>query len=142
MLVLDTSALSTIMHRLPRSLERMANHVPADVVLSAPVAAEVSFGLARLGASTKRRKLLQAEYEKLRQVVRWVDWSEAAAWQFGRLKARLYSRGRIIDDLDIAIGSIAVQMNARVATHNAKHFRELGGVEVDDWGPPLGLWHG
>lgn len=126
------------MHRVRRSLERLAEHSPADIVLCTPVAAEISFGLARLGKGTKRRRVLTAEYQKLRDVVRWVDWSEASAWQFGVLKADLYTRGRIIDDLDIAIGSIAVQMNSRVATHNAKHFRELAGVELDDWGPPVG----
>ena len=138
MLVLDTSAVSTVMHRVPRSLERLADYSPADIVLSAPVAAEVSFGLARLGARTKRRRLLASEYQKLREVARWVDWTEPAAWQFGLLKAKLRSRGRVIDDLDIAIGSVAMQLGARVATHNAKHFRELEGVEVEDWGPPLG----
>ncbi len=138
MLVLDTSAVSTVMHRSPRSLARLADYRPADIVLTAPVAAEVSFGLARLGARTKRRRLLASEYQKLREVARWVDWTEPAAWQFGLLKAKLRSRGRVIDDLDIAIGSVAMRLGARVATHNAKHFRELEGVEVDDWGPPLG----
>ena len=138
MLVLETSAVSTVMHRVRLSLERLAAHSPSAIVLSAPVAAEVSFGLARLGKGTKRRRLLTAEYQKLREVVRWVDWSEEAAWQFGVLKAKLYAGGRIIDDLDIAIGSIAVHMHARVATHNAKHFRELEGVEIEDWGPPAG----
>ena len=138
MIVLDTSAVSTVMHRLQSSLERLAEHTPADIVLSAPVAAEVSFGLARLGATTKRRRLLEREYRELREIVRWADWTESAAWQFGLLKARLRSRGRVVDDLDIAIGSIAIEIGARVATHNAKHFRELEGVEVDDWGPPLG----
>jgi hypothetical protein len=52
MLVLDTSALSTVMHRTPQSLERLAELSPSDVVLAAPVAAEISFGLARLGAIT------------------------------------------------------------------------------------------
>lgn len=138
MLVLDTSALSTVMHRRPRSLERLAEHSPADIVLASPVAAEISFGLARLGAKTKRRRLLEGEYRRLREVVRWVDWNESAAWQFGILKARLVARGRIIDDLDIAIGSIAIQMGARLATHNARHFRAIEGIDVDDWGPPLG----
>jgi hypothetical protein len=58
-----------------------------------------------------------AEYRRLRELVRWADWSEAAAWQFGVFKARLFARDRIIDDLDIAIGSIAVQLGARLATH-------------------------
>ena len=138
MLVLDTSAVSTVMHRSPGSLERLAEHRPSEIVLSAPVAAEISFGLARLGATTKRRRLLEGEYRRLRELVRWVDWNESAAVQFGVLKARLFGGGRIIDDLDIAIASIAIQLRARLATHNAKHFRALEELDVDDWGPPLG----
>lgn len=138
MLVLDTSAVSTVMHRVPRSLERLADTSPADIVLSAPVAAEISFGLALLASRSKRRRLLASEYQKLREVARWADWTEPAAWQFGLLKAQLRSCGRVIDDLDIAIGSVAIQLGAPVATHNAEHFRVLEGVEVDDWGPPLG----
>jgi predicted nucleic acid-binding protein len=138
MLVLDTSAVSTVMHRTPRSVERLAEHGPSEIVLSSPVAAEISFGLARLGARTRRRKLLEGEYRRLRELVRWVDWNESAAWQFGVFKARLFARGRIIDDFDIAIASIAVQLGARLATHNAKHFEEIEEVSVDDWGPPIG----
>jgi predicted nucleic acid-binding protein len=138
MVVLDTTAASTIMHRVPASLNRLAKHAPGDVVLASPVAAEISFGLARLGPSTKRRRLLEGEYRRLRELVRWADWSEAAAWQFGIFKARLFARGRVIDDFDIAIGSIAVQLGARLATHNARHFLEIEEIDVDDWGPPLG----
>ena len=75
MLVLDTSAVSTVMHRVPHSLDRLAELSPAEIVLSAPVAAEVSFGLARLGATTKRRRLLADEYRKLRELARWADWT-------------------------------------------------------------------
>jgi len=137
MLVLDTSAVSTVMHRAPRSLERLAARSPSEIVLAAPVAAEISFGLARLGAATKRRRLLESEYRRLRELVRWVDWTESAAWQFGVLKAKMLTRGKIIDDFDIAIASIAVEMDARLATHNAKHFLAVEGLDVDDWGPPL-----
>jgi tRNA(fMet)-specific endonuclease VapC len=65
-----------------------------------------------------------------------VDWDESAALEFGRQKARLFSRGEIVDDLDIAIGSISVQLGATLATHNAKHFRRLQGLTVEDWGVP------
>jgi predicted nucleic acid-binding protein len=99
---------------------------------------KISFGLARLGPSTKRRRLLEGEYRRLSELVRWADWSEAAAWQFGIFKARLFARGRVIDDFDIAIGSIAVQLGARLATHNARHFLGIEEIDVDDWGPPLG----
>ncbi len=137
MIVLDTSAVSTIMHRVPASLEKLRGYQPADIVLAAPVAAEISFGLHRLPARSRRRRLLEDEYRQLREVVRWANWEESAAFEFGRQKAWLASRGEIIDDLDIAIGSIAIRLAARLATHNAKYFRRLQGLAVEDWGPPL-----
>ena len=139
MFVLDTSAASTIMHRVPASLDRLAKHAPADVVLaSPPVAAEISFGLAQLGPSTKRRRLLEGEYRRLRELVR----SARTGTRPRRGNSVSSRRGSspevgIIDDLDIAIGSIAAQLGARLATHNARHFRELE-IDVNDWGPPLG----
>jgi len=136
MIVLDTSALSTIMHRIPASLEKLRRYRPADVVLVTPVAAEISFGLHRLPPRSKRRRILEEEYRRLREVVQWADWDEPAAAEFGRQKARLVSRGEIIDDLDIAIGSIAIRFGARLATHNAKHLCRLQGLDVEDWGAP------
>ena len=137
MIVLDTSAVSTIMHRVPASLEKLRRHKPADIILAAPVAAEISFGLHRLPPRSRRRRILEEEYRQFREVVRWVDWGESAALEFGRQKARLVSRGETIDDLDIVIGSIAIQLDALLATHNAKHFRRIQGLSVEDWGPPL-----
>jgi predicted nucleic acid-binding protein len=137
MIVLDTSAVSTIMHRVPASLEKLQHNKPADIILVAPVAAEISFGLHRLTPRSRRRRILEEQYRHLREVVRWVDWGESAALEFGRQKARLLSRGETIDDMDIVIGSIAIQLDARLATHNAKHFRRLQGLSVEDWGPPL-----
>lgn len=137
-LVLDTSAVSSVMHRVQESLDRLRRYRPADIVLTAPVAAEISFGLNRLAPRSRRRRLLENEYRRLREVVTWADWSEPAALEFGRQKAVLFSRGDVIDDMDIVIASIAMQLAAGVATHNAKHFAVMEGLEVDDWGPPLG----
>ncbi len=139
MLVLDTSAVSTIMHRVPASLENLQSHPPAEIVLAAPVAAEISFGLNRLPVRSRRRRLLEEEYRQLRRIVQWTSWDESAALEFGKQKASLFSRGVIIDDLDIAIGSIAVQLDATLATHNAKHFRRLQGLVVEDWGTPASV---
>jgi predicted nucleic acid-binding protein len=39
MIVLDTSAVSALMHRIPEALSRLRVSEPADVVLCRPVAA-------------------------------------------------------------------------------------------------------
>jgi tRNA(fMet)-specific endonuclease VapC len=133
MLVLDTNVVSALMHRLPEALARLRASEPADVVLCTPVAAEIHYGLSRLASGSKRRVLLAEEYDRLRQAVAWVDWTEAAAAEFGRQKARLEARGTPIDDMDVAIGSVALTLGARVATYNVRHLERLDGLAVEDW---------
>jgi len=65
--------------------------------------------------------------------VAWVDWTEAAASEFGRQKALLEARGAAIEDMDIAIASVALALGARVATYNVRHLRRLEGLSIDDW---------
>lgn len=132
-LLLDTSALSAIMHRVPNALGRLRQIEPWSVVLCTPVAAEIHYGLANLVPDSKRRRLLEAEYRLIREVVRWADWDEEAARTFGALKAALRTKGTPIDDLDIAISSIALTLGAVVATTNARHFTRIEGLKVEDW---------
>lgn len=132
--VLDSSAVSAIMSRLPIALERLTAEVPVEVLLTAPAAAEIQYGLVRLPAGCRRRRLLEGEYERLRRAVTWVDWTEEAAIEFGHQKAFLAAAGTPIEDFDIAIGALAVVHGARLATLNVRHFERLDGVEVEGWG--------
>lgn len=133
MVVLDTSAASAVMHRLPDALARLAALKPREVILSSPVAAEIRFGLERLEAGSRRRRRLEDEYRRLRRLAAWSDWTEQAAEEFGRQKASLESRGMIVEDMDIAVGAIALALDARVATLNVRHLARLSGLVVDDW---------
>lgn len=133
MIVLDTNVVSALMHRLPNALSRLRMSEPADVVLCSPVAAEIHYGLSRLASGSRRRAILAEEYARLREAVAWVDWTEAAASEFGRQKALLEARGAVVEDMDVVIGSVALALGARVATYNVRHLERLDGISVDDW---------
>ena len=136
MLLLDTSALSAVMHRVPSALERLGQVDPWSVILCSPVAAEIHYGLANLVPDSKRRRLLAEEYRRIREIVRWADWSEQAAHTFGELKAGLRKRGTPIDDMDIAIASIALTLGATVATRNVRHFERIEDLRYESWETP------
>lgn len=121
------------MHRDPEAMERLTELAPSSVVICTPVAAEISYGLARLELGSRRRELLSREYALIRSAARWVDWTESAARRFGELKANLMRAGSPIEDLDIAIASVARDLDARVATRNVRHFERVEGLRVDDW---------
>lgn len=133
MLILDTSAVSAVMHRVPTAIHRIQTIEPWSIILCSPVAAEIHYGLANLVASSRRRVLLEQEYRLIRDVVQWVDWSEEAAVVFGEIKAKLRKAGAPIDDFDIAISSIALILGAKVATHNIRHFEKVQGLSLEDW---------
>ncbi|MEZ4268282.1 MAG: type II toxin-antitoxin system VapC family toxin [Myxococcota bacterium] len=135
MIVLDTSAVSAVMTRDPRAMSALAQHPPDQLVLCAPVAAEIRFGLERLEPASRRRRLLAREYQRLRDALEWCDWTEEAARIFGEQKARLQRNGQLIGDMDLVIGSIALALPAAVATFNIRHFARLDGLECHDWTP-------
>ena len=132
--VLDTSVVSALMHRVPEALLRLRAYAPGEVYLASPVAAEIAYGLSRLVEGSRRQTTLRDEYRRLREVLEWVDWTERAASLFGVHKAALERVGRSVDDMDVVIGSIAMSIDARVATVNVRHFNRFEGLVVDDWG--------
>lgn len=134
-LVLDTSVVSALMRREEPALVRLAALRPGDLLLCSPVGAEIRFGLERLPGS-RRRDLLEAEYARLRSVLPWCDWTEAAALEFGRQKALLERAGTPVADMDVIIASVASSVGAGVATRNARDFLRVAGLSVEDWGAP------
>ena len=133
MLLLDTSAASEIMRRRPDALRRLRDEDPSGVWLCTPVAAEVHFGLSRLPDNSLRKRLLESEFQQLRAAVRWTDWSGPASRLFGHWKTLLQQRGMPIEDMDLAIASIALTLPARLATLNVRHFARIEDLDVDDW---------
>lgn len=51
---------------------------------------------------------------------------------FGRIKARLKSRGKPIGDFDTMIASIAISHGLPLATKNLKHFKEIEGLKIQE----------
>ena len=52
---------------------------------------------------------------------------------FGSNKAYLKSKGILIDDFDILIGSTAIKHDLIMVTENVKHLSRLPGISVENW---------
>ena len=59
--------------------------------------------------------------------------NNASAEAFGRFKAKLRSEGRIIEDFDILIASIAFVNNCILVTNNPNHFERIDELKVENW---------
>src|SRR5690606_25102389 len=52
---------------------------------------------------------------------------------FAKEKARLKTKGKILDDFDLLIGSTAIFNNLTLVTKNVSDFDRLDGIVIEDW---------
>lgn len=52
---------------------------------------------------------------------------------FAKEKARLKTKGRILDDFDLLIGTTAIHNRLTLVTRNISDFDRLDGIEMEDW---------
>jgi tRNA(fMet)-specific endonuclease VapC len=52
---------------------------------------------------------------------------------YAKEKARLKTKGKILDDFDLLIGATAIVNNLTLATRNVSDFNRLSNIEIEDW---------
>ncbi len=131
--VLDTTAFSAIMKKDPNILTLVQDHPPRHIVTVPPVVAEIQFGIKRLDPSSKKCLLLSSERDRLLSVIAVLPWLRESSDYFGKIKADLERRGKLIDDFDMAIAAIALSHDCGVITANLRHFQRIKSLECTNW---------
>ena len=62
-----------------------------------------------------------------------VPYNEKAAYEYGKISAHLYRSGFTVGQLDIEIAASAVVNDMILVTNNTKDFRNIPGIELEDW---------
>ena len=131
--VLDTTALSAAMRYEEELTAFLRERRPGDVATVPPAVAEIEYGIRRLPAGSRKRKLLEAERSRLLGTIRVLEWTPEASERFGAIKAHLERAGTPIDDLDVAIAAVAMAHGAAVVTANVVHFAHVPDLTVRHW---------
>jgi len=131
--VLDTTAFLAIMKKDPNVFTLVQNHPPRHIVTVPPVVAEIQFGIKRLDPSSKKCLLLSSERDRLLSVIAVLPWLRESSDYFGKIKADLERRGKLIDDFDMAIAAIALSHDCGVVTANLRHFQRIKSLECTNW---------
>jgi len=130
---LDTNAVVAALNGVPPVPAKLAALQAMDIVLPAPVIAELYFG-AR--ASNRMRENV-ARIDRLLALFGLQSFDEAAARKFAEIKADLRRVGRAKSDFDLAIASIALVHDATLVTHDAALLDgSIAGLTVEDWLAP------
>lgn len=128
--LLDTNTcIRYINGRAPQIREHMRTILDADIAISTVTMGEMYTGSAKSQTPERSRALQDAFFIRFASL----DFDEAAADAFGRLRAALESAGTPIGPYDLQIAAIALVHGLVVVTHNVKEFGRIRGLEVEDW---------
>lgn len=128
---LDTNICIYAWHRRhPAVLARMRAVDHGNLLIPAPVAAELASGVMR-SAQVERNRALMQEALSLHAVM---PWGGEAVWLYGEHSARLRKAGAPIGSIDLMIGCQALaDPEGILVTHNVREFERIEGLRIEDW---------
>ncbi len=113
--VLDTNTVSALMKGRASVAERITSCAREDVAICQVTAAEIEFGLKYL-PSSKRRSLLQDQWNIVGEELPRLIWTDEVSRVFGERKAQRERRGKRMSDFDLAIAAHAIAFELIVVT--------------------------
>ncbi|MBQ5333059.1 MAG: type II toxin-antitoxin system VapC family toxin, partial [Oscillospiraceae bacterium] len=117
--MLDTNiCIYAIKHRPPQVLERLKEHEPSEICISAITYAELVHGVEKSAAVEKNRLALTL----LLSNIEIIDFDSNAADEYGNIRAALEKAGTPIGPLDMMIAGHARSLSYTVVTNNVREF--------------------
>ncbi|HEY4157536.1 MAG TPA: type II toxin-antitoxin system VapC family toxin [Polyangiaceae bacterium] len=128
--LLDTNVcLAYLNEREPKLRKQLERLTPRDVKLCSVVKAEVFYG-ARNSARVDDNLATVARFFQLFESV---PFDDAAAEQYGLLRAQLRRSGTPIGGNDMQIAAIALACDMTLVTRNQNEFLRVAGLRVEAW---------
>ena len=111
---------------------RFAVTPPGNIRLCSVVKADIYHGAHR---SQQVQQCLVKVENFLRPFLS-IPFEDDAAREYGRLRADLERRGLVIGPHDLQIAAIALVHGLTLVTHNTREFRDVTGLNLEDWQAP------
>jgi len=128
--LLDTNAcIGYLNGRAAGVRSRMESLPPSEVVLCSVVKAELFYGVMKSDNPT----VTLARYQWFTSQFLSLAFDDAAAEEYGRLRAFLAKQGTLIGPNDLLIAAIALAHNVTLVTHNTREFKRVPDLTLEDW---------
>lgn len=98
------------------------------------VVGELQFGIER--SDPIHRANTELRVQRLRQQFVSLTYDDAAAQEYGRIRAHLATEGLLIGGNDMQIAAIALANNLVLVTHNTAEFGRIPQLVIEDWQSP------
>ena len=130
MFLIETSTcVSLLRGRLPRAAERLRKLSADAIGISSISAAELYHGAARSRDPEQELRKMQSLFE----VLPVIDFGSNAAISYGLVRTTLELSGQLIGQFDMLIAAHALSEGATLVTHNAREFRRVSGLSIEEW---------
>ena len=102
---------------------------PGDVAISSITIAELFYGAEKSRRVEHNIKSIENFISPL--VI--LPFDKAAAEQYGRIRERLESSGKIIGRMNMLIASVGLANKLTLVTNNVREFKRVPGLKVENW---------
>lgn len=128
--MLDTNiCIYLIKHKPPQVFEKLQEHNPDEICISAVTYAELVHGVEKSKAVERNRLALII----LLSNIEILDFDMKAAEEYGRIRADLEKKGTPIGPLDMMIAGHAKSLGYTVVTNNVGEFKRVEGLQYENW---------
>jgi tRNA(fMet)-specific endonuclease VapC len=127
--MLDTNICIYVIKNYPPKLRERFNRLAEQLCMSSITLAELFYGAEK---SVRRLENLQA-VEQFSARLEILAFSPKAAAHFGQIRAEVDRLGKPVGPLDMLIGAHARAEGLIIVTNDAREFRRLPGVRVENW---------
>ena len=128
--MLDTNiCIYLIKHKPPQVFEKVQEHNPDEICISAVTYAELVHGVEKSKAVERNRLALTI----LLSNIEILDFDMKAAEEYGRIRADLEKNGTPIGPLDMMIAGHAKSLDYTIVTNNVGEFKRVEGLQYENW---------
>ena len=128
--MLDTNiCIYLIKHKPLQVFEKLQEHNPDEICISAVTYAELVHGVEKSKAVERNRLALTI----LLSNIEILDFDMNAAEEYGRIREDLEKKGTPIGPLDMMIAGHAKSLGYTVVTNNVGEFKQVEGLQYENW---------
>ena len=128
--LLDTNICIYMIKNRPESVKKKFETFSiGEVCISSVTVSELVYGAYKSQKIEQNLKTL----EKFFLPLDIVDFDYKASFEYGKIRADLEKRGRVIGQLDMQIAGVALANDMTVMTNNIKEFERVAGLKVENW---------
>ncbi|MBN1902373.1 type II toxin-antitoxin system VapC family toxin [Candidatus Sumerlaeota bacterium] len=128
--LLDTNICIYLIKKKPAQiLGKMMKMDIEDIGISTITLSELLYGIEK-SRHPERNKMALMEFLVPFAIL---DFDQNAAKEYGRIRASLERKGKIIGSMDMLIAAVARSHNLFLITNNVREFKRIEGLKIENW---------